>query len=149
MIKRIIIFSLVSVLLISSCSIFKLNTISWEFDEEQFLQFSTNKRILVGRLIYSPDPDAGSEAFTTYTISAKKMSGDISAGYGMYFDDQGEESFYLFLISMDGAYALLKYSSGVPEELIPWTLSSEVKTPPGELNELRIERPQESKLNCT
>ncbi|AHC15665.1 hypothetical protein [Salinispira pacifica] len=144
MIKRIIILSLVSVLLITSCSIFGLKTISWEFDEEQFLQFSTNKKILQGRLVYSPDPDAGSDSFSTYTISAKKMSGDISAGFGMYFDDQGEENFYLFLISMDGAYAFLKYGDGIPEEIIPWTHSTAVNTGAGEANELRVQRPTAS-----
>ena len=125
--KRFTLFALVS-LLLASCALFTAQTVRWEPDDNELVQFSTNKRYLSGRLFYvTEDANAQSPA-TAPRAEIRKISGDYAGGFGLVLNYQDEENFYLFLANLDGAYGFFRYEAGEMRTLIDWTYAAPMVT---------------------
>lgn len=125
--RRLAVLALVS-LFLASCSLFTAQTVRWEPDDNDFVQFSTNKRYLSGRLFYRTEAADAESPATAPRAEIRKMSGDYAGGFGLVLNHQDEENFYLFLANLDGAYGFFKYQGGEMTTLIDWTYAAPMVT---------------------
>ncbi len=78
-------------------------------------------------------------------IEATQVEGPIDGGYGVIFRLQnkgnaapGDDSFYMFLVSTDGYYRVVRSVDGVQKELSVWIPSPIVQAGLGAVNRLRV-----------
>ena len=82
------------------------------------------------------------DAAKNYTISATMVhtSGDINAGYGIYFGGSDLKNYYSLTIAASGYYRLYKETANVYSEILPWTISTVLKKGNYVENEVKLVR---------
>lgn len=77
-----------------------------------------------------------------YDVVAKlrHISGCQDCGYGVVFNFIDSSNFYLFSISANGEYRIVRYEEGILKILIPWTFSETINRGDNQDNFLTIEQ---------
>ncbi|MBN2353263.1 MAG: hypothetical protein JXD23_11880 [Spirochaetales bacterium] len=115
-----------------------VSTILWLPDGNGSIQFSTNDWHNWDTLFVNSYPSSLETPMTTVTVQVEKVSGALSAGFGLFFCAADLENFYRIMITADGYYTIQKKESGVYNPIIGWTTSSFINTGLGALNEISV-----------
>lgn len=72
------------------------------------------------------------------TVQAQALGGPLNNGFGVVFRLRDPRNYYLFLVSSDGYYRVVREVDGVQRELSTWIPSSAVSQGIGAINHLRV-----------
>jgi len=72
------------------------------------------------------------------TVQAQALDGPLNNGFGVVFRLRDPRNYYLFLVSSDGYYRVVREVDGVQRELSTWIPSPLVSQGIGALNHLRV-----------
>lgn len=72
------------------------------------------------------------------TVQAQALDGPLNNGFGVVFRLRDPRNYYLFLVSSDGYYRVVREVDGVQRELSTWIPSPLVNQGIGALNHLRV-----------
>jgi hypothetical protein len=105
-----------------------LETIAWQNDGNGFVQYKTNDFKALGARLYQDVPSSyQSGPGGTVTVNIQKLSGDVTAPYGLLFGYQDSSNFYRLLVSAEkGSYRIDKKVNGVYTEIRDWRYDSQI-----------------------
>jgi len=140
--KKILTVCIFSALILSVISCGKnkipIETIAWEPDGEGFRQFKTNDiQYCEGAQWYYRE-DSYASSLSVIETKVKKVSGYENAGMGIVFGFQDHNNFYVFVINVNGEYAVFTRVDSIWSTIIDWPTSDSIIQGYNVVNTLKV-----------
>jgi hypothetical protein len=103
-----------------------VSTILWKEDGGGFIQLKSNDPSILKRFFIMSSV-ATQHSMTTVNVTAKKLSGAATEGFGVVFCHLDNKNHYRVLITTTGYYCVEKMVGGILGKVRDWSLSPNIK----------------------